>query len=210
MEPDEIEFLAEESLITIIPKFSCRKTYLITGEVGPFRAGLPTKVPLWLASDLRRRQKCRIVPPDWMDIEKLNQLNNEEAGSVKFCKIPSENYFVEAKIILGFGIEDNPNFSSIMTAVKDLWDRRKSKLEDSVDVFMNVGRDYVRIPNITAAELSIIRPVLPHAIDFLNRLSAKEHENPERPEASDYNHDCMTHYSEATPTLNYRNFSTAT
>lgn len=209
MEPAEIEFLAEESLITIIPKFNCRKAYLITGEIGPFRAGIPTKVPLWLASDLRRRQKCRIVPPDWMNLESLNQLNSEERTSGKFCKMPSENYFVEAKIILGFGVEENPNFSSIMTAIKDLWDKRKSKLEDSVGVFMNVGRDYVKIPNITPAELSIIRPLLPQAMDFLNRLSGIENENLEKPSTYNFNQESSGNQTKRSATLQYRNFSSA-
>lgn len=209
MEPVEIEFLAEETIVNIIPKFNCRKSYLITGEIGPFRAGIPIKVPLWLACDLKRRQKCRVIPPDWLDLEKLTELNNNEVASGRFCKLPSENFFVEAKIFLGFGVEDNPNFSSIMTAIKDLWDRRKSKLEDSVEIFMNVGKDYVKIPNITAAELSQLRPMLPNAMDFLNRLSGTEDENPEKPDIQDSNNysNSIDNNSEMTPVLNYRNFS---
>ena len=38
------------------------------GDFGPFSPGLPTVVPLWMACSLKQRQKCRILPPDWMDV----------------------------------------------------------------------------------------------------------------------------------------------
>lgn len=36
------------------------------------------KVPLWLAIHLRKQQKCRIVPPVWMDIDRLEEIKEEE------------------------------------------------------------------------------------------------------------------------------------
>lgn len=38
---------------------------------GPFRAGLPMHVPLWLAIHMKKQQKCRIVPPVWIDRDLL-------------------------------------------------------------------------------------------------------------------------------------------
>ena len=38
------------------------------GEVGPFQPQVPVEVPLWLAVNLKQRQKCRIITPDWMDV----------------------------------------------------------------------------------------------------------------------------------------------
>ena len=35
--------------------------------MGPFNAGLPVQVPLWMAINLKQGQKCRIIPPDWME-----------------------------------------------------------------------------------------------------------------------------------------------
>lgn len=39
MDPSEGEFLAERETIDIIPNFSHNKLYLISGDVGPFKAG---------------------------------------------------------------------------------------------------------------------------------------------------------------------------
>ncbi|KAG8508378.1 DNA replication complex GINS protein PSF2 [Galemys pyrenaicus] len=38
------------------------------GDLGPFNPGLPVDVPLWLAINLKQRQKCRLLPPEWMDV----------------------------------------------------------------------------------------------------------------------------------------------
>lgn len=81
MDPYEIEFIGENRIASIIPNFSYNKIYLICGEFGPFRAGLPMNVPLWLAVMLKQKQKCRIVPPDWMDMEILETIKEEEKKS---------------------------------------------------------------------------------------------------------------------------------
>lgn len=81
MDPYEIEFIGENRVVSIIPNFTYDKIYLICGEFGPFRAGLPMNVPLWLGVMLKQKQKCRMVPPDWMDIEVLENIKEEEKRS---------------------------------------------------------------------------------------------------------------------------------
>ena len=81
MDPTEVEFLAENKNVSIVPNFNFDRIYLISGDVGPFRAGLPVQVPIWMATNLRQRQKCRIIAPDWMDTEKLEQVKEEESQS---------------------------------------------------------------------------------------------------------------------------------
>lgn len=41
------------------------------GDLGPFNPGLSVDVPVWLALNLKQRQKCRIMPPAWMDVGKI-------------------------------------------------------------------------------------------------------------------------------------------
>lgn len=40
----------------------------LQGDIGPFTAGLPIEVPLWIAVNLKQRQKARIRAPEWMNI----------------------------------------------------------------------------------------------------------------------------------------------
>jgi GINS complex subunit 2 len=39
---------------------------LSQGEFGPFDPMLTVFIPLWLAVTLRKKEKCRIVIPDWL------------------------------------------------------------------------------------------------------------------------------------------------
>lgn len=81
MDPDEVEFWGEKSMIEIIPTFNSKPIFLIGGDVGPFRASIPTRVPLWMAINLKKQQQCKIIPPDWMDVERLSNLKDEEKES---------------------------------------------------------------------------------------------------------------------------------
>lgn len=46
--------------------------------MGPFNPGLPVEVPLWLAINLKQRQKCRVIPPEWMDVGKNNMVSTAD------------------------------------------------------------------------------------------------------------------------------------
>lgn len=92
MEPLEVEFFAEKEAVTIIPNFSENKICLISvsvmyfiptevaslcvvhthmqGDFGPFNPSMHTKVPLWLALNLKQRHKCRLEPPSWLSVGK--------------------------------------------------------------------------------------------------------------------------------------------
>lgn len=78
MDPEEVEFLGEKQLVSIVPSFTSDPLHLISGDFGPFRAGLPIKVPLWVAVNLKQQKRCRIQPPEWMEVEKLESIKNDE------------------------------------------------------------------------------------------------------------------------------------
>nr|CAD7600605.1 unnamed protein product [Timema genevievae] len=170
MDPAEVEFLAEKEMVSIIPNFNFDRIFLISGEIGPFRAGLPVKVPIWMAINLRQRQKCRIIPPDWMDVDKLLEVKEIESQSRFFTKMPSEHYMVEARLLLGAAAGDITRTDEIRTVLKDIWDMRMSKLRTSVDAFIRSGSTHARLDHLTQMELCSVRPLLPDALDQLHRL----------------------------------------
>ncbi|XP_034840159.1 probable DNA replication complex GINS protein PSF2 [Maniola hyperantus] len=170
MDPYEIEFIGENRIVSIIPNFSNDKIFLICGEFGPFRAGLPMNVPLWLAVMLKQKQKCRLVPPDWMDMDVLENIKEEEKRSRFFTKMPNEHYMVEAKLILGTASEDIPRAAEIKTIIKDIWDIRMSKLRTSMDALMKSGGSYGRLDHLTMMEINSVKPILPAAMDELYRI----------------------------------------
>ncbi|PZC84741.1 hypothetical protein B5X24_HaOG204289 [Helicoverpa armigera] len=183
MDPYEVEFIGENRIISVIPNFSYDKVYLICGEFGPFRAGLPLNVPLWLAMMLKQKQKCRIVPPDWMELDTLENIKEEEKRSRFFTKMPNEHYMVEAKLILGAASEDVPNAAEIKTIIKDIWDIRMSKLRTSMDALMKSGGGYGRLDHLTMMEINSAKPLLPAAMDYLLQIQMKAQKKVQQPSA---------------------------
>ncbi|CAH0701530.1 unnamed protein product [Spodoptera exigua] len=183
MDPYEVEFIGENRIISVIPNFSYDKIYLICGEFGPFRAGLPINVPLWLAMMLKQKQKCRIVPPDWMELDTLENIKEEEKRSRFFTKMPNEHYMVEAKLILGAASEDVPNAAEIKTIIKDIWDIRMSKLRTSMDALMKSGGGYGRLDHLTMMEINSAKPILPSAMDYLLQIQKKAQQRLQQPSA---------------------------
>ncbi|XP_016766826.1 DNA replication complex GINS protein PSF2 isoform X1 [Apis mellifera] len=170
MDPSEVEFLGEKELVTVVPNFSFDTIHLISGSVGPFRAGLPVKIPIWLAVNLKQQQKCRIINQDWMDAESLNEAKEEEKLSKLFTKMPSNHYVDETQLLLSAASDDIHEADKIRTAVKDLWDIRMSKLRTSIDAFLKSDGMHAKLDHLTAMEINSVRPLLPHALDQMMRI----------------------------------------
>ena len=78
----ELEFLAETSLIEINPNFKKDEYKLSCGTFGPFKPNKAVNVPLWLAIQFKKKNKCKIIPPIWMDVDFLtNKLECEKSSS---------------------------------------------------------------------------------------------------------------------------------
>lgn len=185
MDPNEVEFIAEKEHVSIVPNFNNNIVHLISGDVGPFRAGLPVNVPLWMALNLRQRQKCRIIAPDWLDVEKLEAFKEEEKANKYFTKMPSEHYMVVAQLLLSAVDDDIPRIEEIRMAVKNLWDVRLAKLRSSVDTFIKSGGSHARLDYLTTMEINSVRPLLPHALDFIDRLNKASEGAPRRDMSQD-------------------------
>ncbi|XP_034181977.2 DNA replication complex GINS protein PSF2-like protein [Osmia lignaria lignaria] len=172
MDPSEVEFLGEKELVTIVPNFTFDMIYLISGTVGPFRAGLPVKVPIWLAVNLKQQQKCRIIAQDWMNVDVLNEVKEDEKLSRLFTKMPSNHYMDEAQLLLSVASDDIPDADGIRTAIKDIWDIRMSKLRTSMDALLKNEGLHGKLDHLTPMEINSVRPLLPHTLDQMLRIQS--------------------------------------
>ncbi|KAK7498100.1 hypothetical protein BaRGS_00010688 [Batillaria attramentaria] len=170
MDPSEVEFLAEKESISIVPNFTLDQIYLISGDLGPFSPGLPTTVPLWMACSLKQRQKCRIVPPDWMDVEKLSEKKQEELESKFFTQMPSNHYLEVSQLLLQCATDDIPKADEVKTLIKDIWDLRMAKLRSSVEVFVKSDATHAKLNHLTLMEINTVRPFLTAALDHMHAL----------------------------------------
>ncbi|ESO07225.1 hypothetical protein HELRODRAFT_76714 [Helobdella robusta] len=170
MNPAEIEFIAEKELVSIVPNFALDKLYLISGDVGPLNPGLPVEVPLWVAVMLKQRQKCRIIPPTWMDVEILQQKKQEEIDSKFFTEMPSKHYMEVSQLMLKYASENLTRADEVRTLVKDIWDIRSSKLRSSVDAFIRSDATHAKLNHLTLMELNTIRPLLTKSLELMQQL----------------------------------------
>jgi GINS complex subunit 2 len=93
MSPAELELVASEQLVDIVPLVSMDRTAFISvspslclpddvifprqtltsppstqGAHGPLRPPAKSRVPIWMASNLKLKKKCHIVPPPWLSV----------------------------------------------------------------------------------------------------------------------------------------------
>eukprot|EP00112_Aurelia_sp_Birch-Aquarium-sp1_P026116 Seg906.4 transcript_id=Seg906.4/GoldUCD/mRNA.D3Y31 product="DNA replication complex GINS protein PSF2" protein_id=Seg906.4/GoldUCD/D3Y31 len=170
MDPSEVEFLAEKETITIIPNFKGEKLFLLSCDLGPFRPGIPTNVPIWVAVNLKQRQKCRINPPDWMSVDRLSTFKDEESESDVFTKPPSQCYMELASMLLNNCADDIPQADQVKTLIKDVWDIRMAKLRKSIDQMIAKQERHAQVDNLTVMEINTVRTLLTNALDQMHNL----------------------------------------
>ncbi|BES98047.1 DNA replication complex GINS protein PSF2 [Nesidiocoris tenuis] len=171
MNTEEIEFLAEQEEVTIIPKFTdSRVVHLISGDIGPFRAGIPCVVPIWVAKTLRKKHKCKIVAPEWMELDLLEQKLEEEKSSRFFTPMPSDHYMGIAHLLLSDD-SDIEHADRLRLTIKNIWDVRVAKARASADTFLKGGGRHAGIDHLTQLEICNLRPLLLDALDTKHQLS---------------------------------------
>ncbi|KAG8437448.1 hypothetical protein GDO86_008232 [Hymenochirus boettgeri] len=185
MDVSEVEFLAEKELVTVIPNFSLDKVFLIGGDLGPFNPGLPVEVPLWLAINLKQRQKCRIVPPEWMDVEKLEAIRDNERREDTFTPMPSPYYMELTKLLLNHASDNIPKADEIRTLVKDTWDTRIAKLRLSADSFVKEQEAHAKLDNLTLMEINTIGSFFTESLNHMYKLRTSL-QPPEDEQSQDY------------------------
>ncbi|XP_057291680.1 DNA replication complex GINS protein PSF2-like isoform X2 [Hydractinia symbiolongicarpus] len=168
--PAEIEFLAEQECVTIVPNFKEKKLFFLTGDFGPFSPGLPVDVPVWLAVNLKQRRKCKIHPPSWLDVDALQETKESENNSDIFTKPPSMHYMEIASMLIRCAPEDIPKADEVRTLIKDIWDVRMAKLRRDVDQMVIRQEPHAEIDNLTVMEMNQVRTLLLPALNQMHNM----------------------------------------
>ncbi|WRT64096.1 uncharacterized protein IL334_001025 [Kwoniella shivajii] len=177
--PDELTFLAEEETVNIVPLFSMTKVRLLGGIYGPFVPPSATKVPLWLALSLKRKRKCRIVPPEWFSIDRIQALLKEERENAEsFCLLPRR--FIEtSKVLLDVASDDLTQPSMLRSLLKDLREVRQAKIRIGLQSEGVMRGTYLQVTNLTPLELSELKPFLVKAMGIMQSLEPRRDDEDE-------------------------------
>ncbi|KAL1917304.1 uncharacterized protein VTP21DRAFT_4960 [Calcarisporiella thermophila] len=172
--PYEIEFLAENELIDILPSYKMDPLHLICGTYGPFQPPKRTQVPLWLALTLKKHQKCSIIPPEWLTIEYLEKtLEEEREHSDRFSEMPYR-YMETAHLLLESATDDIQDVNEIRALLKDLREARQVKVREGM---LALEPTYIQMDNLSLMEINEIRPLFAQAFNDLHRLTRSMEED---------------------------------
>ncbi|KAL0580083.1 DNA replication protein psf2 [Marasmius crinis-equi] len=168
--PPEIELIASQQLIEIVPLIAMEKTAFISGAYGPLRPPMKSTVPLWMAVNLKLKKKCHIIAPPWLTVDFLQNRLNEETVNPAFSKMPFR-YAEIAKTLLDVAPDDLESTDKIRFLLKDLREARQAKCRDGLAV---LDRGETSLSNLCAMEINEIRPFFIHAKSIISQLYRDE------------------------------------
>lgn len=163
------EFITEDCLIEIVPKFRYnKKLSLVCGDFGPFLPSVPTRVPMWMAVNLYRRNKCSIISPAWVHELPMIQ-ETQEKSTTELLSPPDEHWKETLKIfekVFGRSIQ-----------CQDLIERREAILKKAIHELFHEARDKkvlfigdITFNNATPAELILIKEMISKGFQRLQEL----------------------------------------
>ncbi|KAL6126631.1 hypothetical protein ACLB2K_074677 [Fragaria x ananassa] len=188
---EEVEFMAEDELVEIVPNMRMDKLTQICGDFGPFFPQMPAQVPLWLAIALKKRGKCTIRLPDWMSVENLSQTLEAERDSQESFQVLPFHYVEISRLLFDHARGDIPDVYTVRSLIEDIRDVRFHKVETSLESFEDARSSAVKVKNLSAMEVNLVRPFVGRALQaFYKHGSPELVPNPERmlprrPQATD-------------------------
>ncbi|CAI7781535.1 unnamed protein product [Closterium sp. NIES-54] len=154
----QIEFIAENELVSIVPNFRADALHLHAGDIGPFRPQIALQVPLWLAIALKKRAKCSIQPPPWLAADRLTEILEAERENEGFQPMPF--HYIEISQLL-FSAEkhgvDIPDAYKLRALLQDIRDVRFNKIHQGLKK-LSSATNAVKLVNLSAMEANLVRP----------------------------------------------------
>jgi GINS complex subunit 2 len=173
--PLELEMIAGNQLITILPSISMEKTALISGAYGPLVPMRRCQVPLWMAINLKLKRKCRIIAPDWLTVEVLQAHLARETTQPEFSDLPFR-FSEVSKLLLDVASDDLENPDKIRSLLKDLREARQAKSREGLD---KLDHNELTLLNLCSMEINEIRPFFVRSMDILAKLQPTKPPGPE-------------------------------
>lgn len=165
--PTEAEYIATSDVeVKIVPLMRMDRVRLLDGVYGPLRPPTQARVPLWLALNLKRRKRCSIVCPEWMQLEQLKQLHREETMHDGFAALPL-HYVAVSKVLLQSAPDDVPNSDEVRSLLKSIREARQSKIMSGVEA---INTEHLAMTNISHGEITELRRFLGTAFDHLRAI----------------------------------------
>ncbi|KAM1020014.1 hypothetical protein ACFX13_042065 [Malus domestica] len=188
---EEVEFMAEDEMVEIVPNMRMDPLNMLCGDFGPFHPQMKTQVPLWLAIAMKKRGKCTIQPPEWMSIENLTRILEAERDSQAAFQVLPFHYVEISSLLFEYAPGDIPDMYMVRSLINDIKDVRFHKVESSLESFEEAHSSAVMVKDLSAMEVNLVRPFVGRALQaFYKHGSPELVPNPDgmstrRPQATD-------------------------
>ncbi|ODV57859.1 DNA replication protein PSF2 [Ascoidea rubescens DSM 1968] len=165
----EINFLAENELVDVLPKTSMDSLPLIGTNLPKLRINQKVSIPIWLAIILKKQNKINLIPPNWLSINYLKQKYEEELKNKdKFSEMPW--FWLEFSKMFLIHFKDDlidPSYS-IRSIIQDLREIRLIKIRSG---FKELNESNLTFNNLSLMEINEIRPFAIKVMDQLRKLN---------------------------------------
>ena len=159
---------------TIPPHSNPRPTQ---GKVGPWKAGVETHVPLWLALQLKASEKCKIYVPFWFDEELLSKISREEkAAKNELTNLQTNEFFEISYVFLSKAADNVKNIHHIRAMVEGIENMRREKIRRLVED----SHGSIRLRYLTSYEANRIKEPLSRLEGLVDRLRRSDSEGHKR------------------------------
>ncbi|ODV88735.1 hypothetical protein CANCADRAFT_128017 [Tortispora caseinolytica NRRL Y-17796] len=165
-----VSYLAEEQLVSIVPRQSMDSITLIGRSMPALRPLVRQEVPLWLALLLKRHGKCSIVAPAWLDIENLKHIyEQEQANRNRFSELP-EHWIETSELLLNEAADDiSSEPHTIRALLQDLKEIRQSKAREGMG---QLTSSYIQLDNLGRMEIHELRGFMTGIMRQLHKLDS--------------------------------------
>jgi GINS complex protein len=117
----------DQNAITIVPSFDGPRIPLLQGTVGPFCAGIPVTVPLWLATSLVNKSLATMQLPAWLSVTNLARILQYEKSNAELNQELPADYYEVGQRLLSTG-SGNHEAAACLLLLQDLLEGRLDKL----------------------------------------------------------------------------------
>ena len=178
--PEELSFIAEEELtVDISPHFSAPKMEFMSGTYGPFAAGRPVKVPLWLGLFLSSSQSCTLIAPKWLNTSSIKKLlEKEKRDKNVLAHLPGHGHYMP--LCFAFFVRSPgsvKDVDQVRNMIEDLWVLRVEKLRRTLsEEVLDDTHDAGLLTNATRMELHMFREPISKIMDLWASLGERTEE----------------------------------
>ncbi|KAG0138990.1 hypothetical protein CROQUDRAFT_667073 [Cronartium quercuum f. sp. fusiforme G11] len=155
-EPSEQVFLTIQSdKIHFIPNFTMSRFRSLDGTfIGPFTPLKPIELPLWCAIQCKKKRKGKIVCPEWIKVESLEDSYKREISDPAFSDLPF-HWLELSKLLIDIASDDIPSLPQVRSFLKALREVRQTKLRKGLT---NLDGLHLETPHLSSLELNELRP----------------------------------------------------